>query len=381
MNVLMISLDPTLAENKAKVVGDSQKRHIQYGKYLKNLFIIVPSKNKTSKIKLSKNVFVYPVKSRPGFMINACFTASRICRDCQIDIVTTQDPFFTGLVGYLIKRKLKIPLNVQVHNDFIDNKYWQREAKINQCLNILGKKIITRADSVRVVSSEIKQKLLKYGKAADIKVIPIGGGIIVSDFTIISGRKIRNNILKKKFKNIALFAGRLVKQKNIPNLFAAISQITFRRRDTVFVIAGSGPEQAYLNQQAKTLGVSDFVHFTGPIKYPTLAQYFKACDLFVLPSNYEGMARVLIEAAAAAKPIVATKVSGSSAIVKNNLTGYLVPINRPQPLAKALEKILRNPALAQTMGKEARKIAAKRFDRQNSLKPLIQLWQKTICQS
>jgi len=175
MNVLMIGTDETLAMEE-KTIGDAEDRHVLYGEYVSSLFIVVYSGKGLKTRKLSDKVTVYPTGSRNFrisplngfvFLFDAYRIAKRICQGNKINLITTQDPLFTGLVGYLLKRKYKIPIEMHLHGDYLDNKYWLKEGVINFFLNKLGRRLITRADGIRVVSSRIKSKLIKYGISED----------------------------------------------------------------------------------------------------------------------------------------------------------------------------------------------------------------------
>jgi glycosyltransferase involved in cell wall biosynthesis len=125
------------------------------------------------------------------------------------------------------------------------------------------------------------------------------------------------------------------------------------------------------------LGVTNSVAFVGAVPYAQMPAYFAACDLFVLPSVYEGNARVLAEAAASAKPVVATDVSGTQDTVVEGETGYIVPVGQPKALAEGIIHLLDDPARLAEMGRRAREHILALYDEQRLLAGFAELWEAT----
>jgi glycosyltransferase involved in cell wall biosynthesis len=136
-------------------------------------------------------------------------------------------------------------------------------------------------------------------------------------------------------------AGRLVDWKGFDVLLAAWARLQGERSRRCLVIVGSGPEEHALRTIAGKLGVNDSVHFV-PNSYDA-ADYLAAADLVVVPSDYEGMSNVLLEAMVAAVPVVATRVSGAVDLIIDRVNGCLVPPRDPEALAAAIDEMLRSP--------------------------------------
>jgi glycosyltransferase involved in cell wall biosynthesis len=101
-------------------------------------------------------------------------------------------------------------------------------------------------------------------------------------------------------------------------------------------------------EQAKGLGVLDRCRFVGFRR--DLAEIFSVMDLMALPSLSEGLPNVVLEAFAASKPVVASNIGGVPELVEEGISGYLVPPGRPEPLAKAILKMLGDSEKMQSMG-------------------------------
>ena len=95
---------------------------------------------------------------------------------------------------------------------------------------------------------------------------------------------------------------------------------------------------------------------------PDAAAYYPLMDVFVFPTHREGLGRVLLEAAAAGKPVVATRTTGVVDVVVEGVTGLLVPPRDAKALARATRTLLTDPELASRMGRQARQIVDEQFD-------------------
>jgi len=382
MNVLMISWDRTAAmDKKEEILGDFQDRLAIYGKYVSKLFVIAYSlKNMNLRPKqIDDNVFVYPTSSYNPmtFIFDGYRIASKIFNNEKIDIITTQDPLLTGLLGYILKKRYCVPLNVQIHADYLDNKFWLNKSKIAHFLNILGKFIVKRADSIRVVSSKIKNYLEKC------LLIPSNKIFIIPVFVNIN-KFIEYNplyIIKQKYsdyENIILFVGRLAEQKNIPNLLKAIPNVITKFPKTLFLIVGEGKEIKKLENMIDTFNIKKNVKFEGLVDNNNLLEYYYSCDLLVLPSYYEGWGLVAIEALACGKPVVMTDVGCANEIVINEKTGYVVPINDSKALAQKIIYLLENPELRKEMGKNGKELIKETQDIHKNAYKYRELYEKTI---
>lgn len=122
------------------------------------------------------------------------------------------------------------------------------------------------------------------------------------------------------------------------------------------LLVGDGPERQRLEQLAERLGIADRVHLLGYRR--DVANLMATSDLCVLVSKREGLPRAIMEAMAAAKPVVATDVRGNRDLVRDGENGYLVPVGDHQALAAALVRLGRDEALRRRMGRRSRQLAA-----------------------
>jgi glycosyltransferase involved in cell wall biosynthesis len=154
-------------------------------------------------------------------------------------------------------------------------------------------------------------------------------------------------------------AARLVPVKGIEYLIRAMRFVRAQVPEARLQIAGSGPEQARLQAEARQLGLRDCIEFLG-WKAP-LQPCFENWDVFTLPSLDEAFGIAVLEAMAVGLPVVSTTAGGIPELVMNGRTGLLVPVRDPQSLATCLTQLLRNPHLRREMGSAARARARSQF--------------------
>jgi glycogen synthase len=148
-----------------------------------------------------------------------------------------------------------------------------------------------------------------------------------------------------------LFVGRLAAQKGVATLLDAVPLL---RGEATVVVVGDGPRRRALERQAGRLG-PDRVSFRGFVVHTEVPAWLAAADVLVLPSIYEELGSVLLEAMAAGLPVVASAVGGIPDALGD--AGRLVPPRDPAALAAAVNEVLDDPALAAQLGDAARRRA------------------------
>jgi glycogen(starch) synthase len=153
-----------------------------------------------------------------------------------------------------------------------------------------------------------------------------------------------------------VFVGRLVRPKGVDVLVDAASRL--RTPGARILLVGDGPERARLERQAQRLGVGDRVHVTGFLPHDRIPDLLATADLLVLPSVYEELGTVLVEALHAGVPTVASRTGGIPEVVEHGVTGLLAPPGDAAALGRAIDIVLSDPGLAAAMGANARRRAA-----------------------
>jgi len=151
-----------------------------------------------------------------------------------------------------------------------------------------------------------------------------------------------------------LSVGRLHRQKGYDILIEAFSKAVMKFPDWKLVIIGTGPEEKTLRSQTVNLGISDKVHWLGFVSDPF--PYYRAADLFVMASRFEGMPNALLEAMSCGKCVmVSDALVGILDFVEDGVSGLVTPVENVSYLALAMEKAINNPVMCRKLGEEAKK--------------------------
>lgn len=158
-----------------------------------------------------------------------------------------------------------------------------------------------------------------------------------------------------------LFVGRLRIRKGVEVLLEALRDLRTRHPQAVLKIAGEGEHRRRAQRRAAELELGDAVAFLGNCGAARVRRLLAGAAALVVPSIYEGMPLVVLEAMEAGVPVVASAVSGIPEVVVDGETGWLVPPEDPEALAAALGEVLADPAEARRRGEAGRKRLEERF--------------------
>jgi glycosyltransferase involved in cell wall biosynthesis len=239
----------------------------------------------------------------------------------------------------------------------------------------LGNRLVTRA--ARPPIRWLYRKILSARRGHVVFQNPddletfIGAGLVAPEKTVI----IRSSgVCLKKFAPrpgdpeqpacgvpTVLFVGRLLKEKGIYDYVEA-ARIVKEDLAACFQVAG-GPDPG--NPSSLSVGVIEDWRQEGAVDLlghvESIADVMALADLVVLPSYREGTPRVLLEAAAMGKPIVATDVPGCREVVRDGYNGWLVPLRDPEALAAAISELLQDPRKSRDFGTNGRQMVAEHF--------------------
>ncbi len=193
------------------------------------------------------------------------------------------------------------------------------------------------------VSKALGQRLHARFKVPAPKIRVVPNGIPLQSFAGKEARGLRARLGLPLQRPLVLMVGRLVAQKGQQDLLEAATRIPAAH----FVLVGEGPDRELLQDKTRSLGLQERVTFLG--QRADVAELLSLCDLFVLPSLFEGLPLSILEALAAARPVVATNVGGNSEVITDGETGLLVPPADPSALARALLRLLADEDLAQRL--------------------------------
>ena len=157
---------------------------------------------------------------------------------------------------------------------------------------------------------------------------------------------------------IVLYAGRLGPEKNLPLLLKAFRRFSDKFPDTELWVAGRGPLGDALEGEAAQLGIGQSVRFLGFVEPAELAAYYRACDVFVLPSVVEAQPLVVLEAMWFSRPVIVTEaIVAATELVADGENGFIVSPTDPAVLAERLEVLAMDSGLRAAMGAAGRRQA------------------------
>jgi glycosyltransferase involved in cell wall biosynthesis len=303
---------------------------------------------------------------------------SPILTNKKIDILHTHGGI-AGFYGRWAARKCRTPVIVHTLHGIHYLHY--RNFLLKRFFILLERYFSRFTDAVIFVSGADKEKGKKFKLAPEGKMCTIKNGIDLSAFKeedmVNSKAAKRKEAELESFQPIVGTVARLHRQKGIPYLLKATQKISQAFPRIKILIIGGGPLGQKLERMARRLDVKEHVWFMGERKdAQDLASLF---DVFILPSLWEGLPYVLMEASALGKPVVATDVDGNREIIEDGKTGILVPARNPEKMAEAVVKLLREKAFASKLGERAKKSVPPKFSLSRMVEETQSLYLK-LCQ-
>jgi glycosyltransferase involved in cell wall biosynthesis len=288
---------------------------------------------------------------------------SKLIVEEQYDIVhACNSNYLTSLPPAVIKRKTNIPFVLTTDgfpgiswffgNSFVD--------KVGYLYNkTLGRFIIDSCDEFVVLSKNLANDATDLGIPSK-KVTVIPNGVDFEQFhPNIESQDIKKELNLKNDEKVILFIGRLSLVKRVNILIDVSKQLLKEGFKIKTVIVGDGEYKDYYKRM---VGNNENIIFVGFIPYLEIQKYIAVADVLVLPSLSEGLPNILLEAAACAKPVVATNTGGISDIVIHGKTGFLVDQENFNSFLEYIRLILNDEDLAKKLGNNAYEHVKKEFN-------------------
>jgi len=154
-----------------------------------------------------------------------------------------------------------------------------------------------------------------------------------------------------------LYVGQLIERKGINNLLLACSLL---KKEGVgrfsTIIVGDGTQRVALRDLASKLGLSDQIHWAGQVNYEELGSYYRACDVFVFPTQEDIWGMVPLEAMVFGKAVLCSKFAGSHEMISHGKNGFVFDPNDPQELAHYMARFMRDPQLMERFGEASKQL-------------------------
>ncbi len=300
--------------------------------------------------RLGVEVVLLPKKAA-GVDYWAFLKVARILRERRIDVIHTHNtqPLVDGTLGAMLAGVRTI-----VHTDHA-RKYPDKRRYM------FAEWVLSHFVSrIAAVSEATAEDLVKYERVSRRKIVTIPNGVDLAGATVSRDRESMKRSLGIGGKGPVLGLGvRLSRQKGITYLLQAMPEVVRRYPDAVLVIAGEGECAPDLKQEAAALGLDGHTLFLG--KRLDMPDVLTALDLYVLPSVWEGLPMVLLEAMAAGCPVIATDVGGVGTVLGHGECGSLVEPSNPPALAREILRVLGDESLRRRYSASARARVERRF--------------------
>lgn len=268
------------------------------------------------------------------------FDCLRLIRRERVALIHAHE--FSAIVyGWIVSRLARIPFIGTIHGK---NYFWEKARRR------VAYRIIARTATLVAVSEDLKRFVTEKVGIPNGRIRVIYNGVThgppVSEA---EAERCRSELGIQTGDSVLGTVGSLYPVKGHTFLLDAMPAVLQRFPNTVLIIAGRGELEVTLKNQAKRLGIEEKVRFLGMRQ--DIPKLLALMDVFVLPSLSEGLSMALLEAMAAGKPIVATRVGGNPELIEEGKTGMLVPAEDAAELAAALIEMLREPTTLHLFGK------------------------------
>ena len=302
-----------------------------------------------------------------------------IAEQGKFDVIHAHD-WLVANAAKTLKHSFDIPIVATIHATEAGRNSGIREPN-QKYINDTEWMLTYEANEVIVNSNYMKSELQRLFGLPFEKINVVPNGVNLNKFTGMD----RDYSFRRKYamdnEKIILFMGRLVYEKGVQNLIAAMPKVLASYHDAKLVIAGKGGMLDELKAQADYLGISNKVYFAGYMNGKDVERMYKAADISVFPSTYEPFGIVALEGMLAERPIVVSDAGGLGEIVEHRVTGMKSYCGNPNSIADSILELLFNPELCDNIVKNAKIKVKENYNWQKIAQDTHFTYQKAICET
>lgn len=233
---------------------------------------------------------------------------------------------------------------------------------------------------VIAISGAVRDHLKNDFNIAESRIALIHNGIdaeaFKKEFSDAEKKAIKNLLGLKLGGPVIGIIARLSSVKGHKFLITAMKKVISEIKNAQLLIIGEGDEEPGLRQLVKELGLEDSVVFSKSVSDTTGP--LSVMDIFVLPSLEEGLGLVLLEALCMARPVIASNVGGINSIIKDNITGKLVPPKDPETIARSIMDFLKDREKAARLGRKGQEFVSRNFALSDMVRKVETVYKQVI---
>ena len=391
MKILMLTWEypPRIVGGIARVVHDLSKRLIKDGHevtvvtYRDNADVPEYENDKGVNVYRVDNYMIHPNNFIDWIMqlnFNMLSKATEIInKEGGFDVIHAHDWLVTYAAKSL-KNAYDIPIVATIHATEAGRNSGIHD-ETQRYINDTEWLLTYEATEVIVNSNYMKNEIQRlFGLPFDkINVIP--NGINLSNFTGIEREYDFRRQYAMDNEKIILYVGRLVYEKGVQHLIAAMPKILSNYHDAKLIIAGRGGMMDELRAEASNLGLNDKIYFTGYLNSKQVQKMYKCADVAVFPSTYEPFGIVALEAMLAGVPTVVSDVGGLDEIVTHGVDGMKSYAGNANSIADSVTALLYDHQLATNVSKKAKQKVKDQFNWEKIAQDTHFTYEKAICQT
>lgn len=302
------------------------------------------------------------------------------------DIVYYRHGLFNA--GLWTAKLLRIPAVKEVNGIVANEKEVTNQAKgiILNIINHIEKRNMPKADKIIVVTSKLKQILIREYNVSENKIEVLENGANVDLFRPMERNRVISKLrISEQFRYVC-FVGNFATWQGLEYLIKSVPHVLKECPDARFLLVGDGDLKERLESMVKDIGVSDKVIFTGMVPYQDVPYYINVSDVCVAPFISQRNERIglsplkLCEYLSCEKPVIASRISGLE-ILEEHQMGLLVPPEDEVALAQAIVRMLKDYSLREEMGKNGRQYVVKHRSWENVARKTLQVFEELMGQN
>ncbi len=302
-----------------------------------------------------------------------------IAKEGNFDVIHAHD-WLVAYAAKTLKNSYNIPIVATIHATESGRNSGIHD-ETQRYINDTEWMLTYEASEVIVNSNYMKNELQRLFGLPYEKINVVPNGVNLNLFNGVE----RDYNFRRKFamdnEKIILFMGRLVYEKGIQHLIAAMPKILNGYHDAKLVICGKGGMMDELKAEANSLGISQKVYFAGYMNGKDVQRMYKAADIAVFPSTYEPFGIVALEAMLSENPVVVSDIGGLNEIVQHRENGMKTYCGNPNSIADSILELLYDHKLCADIVKKAKNKVRNEYNWSKIAQDTHFAYQKAICQS